>query len=189
MRLFLLVLIVFIFHNCTKPKTVLICGNHVCINKKEAQQYFEENLSLEVKIINKKDEDKFDLVQLNLKNDNKEVKQISVQQKNNTNEKLKILTNDEIKKIKKEISLKEKNQSYTKKIDKKKRKNIDKDISKKNININKDKSILKKKVIMTHKNNIVDVCTIIEKCSIDEISKYLLGQGKSRKFPDITTRE
>ena len=40
--------------SCNKPKTVLICGDHQCINKTEAKQYFEENLTLEVKIIDKK---------------------------------------------------------------------------------------------------------------------------------------
>jgi hypothetical protein len=42
-----------------------------------------------------------------------------------------------------------------------------------------------------HKTNInvADVCTIIKKCSIDEISKYLLNQGKKKKFPNITSRE
>ena len=40
--------------NCSKPKTVLVCGDHICINKSEANQYFEENLSIEVKIIDKK---------------------------------------------------------------------------------------------------------------------------------------
>ena len=35
-------------------KLFLICGDHVCINKDEADQYFEENLSIEVKIIDKK---------------------------------------------------------------------------------------------------------------------------------------
>ena len=44
----------FFLTNCSKPKTVLICGDHVCVNKAEAEQYFEENLSLEVKILNKK---------------------------------------------------------------------------------------------------------------------------------------
>ena len=42
------------FTNCSKPKTVLICGDHVCINKAEANQYFEENLTIEVKIVDKK---------------------------------------------------------------------------------------------------------------------------------------
>ena len=40
-----------------------------------------------------------------------------------------------------------------------------------------------------NKINIVDVCTILEKCSIDEISKYLLEQGKKKEFPDITIRQ
>ena len=38
-------------------------------------------------------------------------------------------------------------------------------------------------------NKEVDVCTIIEKCSIDEISKFLLKQGKKKGFPDITERQ
>ena len=47
-------LIFLMFYGCNKPKTVLICGDHVCVNKDEAEQYFEENLSIEVKILNKK---------------------------------------------------------------------------------------------------------------------------------------
>ena len=53
MRL-LFTIIVFLLIGCTKPKTVLICGDHICVNKKEAKQYFEENLFLEVKIFNNK---------------------------------------------------------------------------------------------------------------------------------------
>ena len=45
-----LLLILFSIISCSKPKVVLICGDHVCVNKDEAEQYFEENLSLEVKI-------------------------------------------------------------------------------------------------------------------------------------------
>ena len=40
--------------SCSKQKTVLICGDHVCVNKAEAEQFFEDNLTIEVKIINKK---------------------------------------------------------------------------------------------------------------------------------------
>ena len=36
---------------------------------------------------------------------------------------------------------------------------------------------------------ITDICTILEKCSIDEISKYLVKQCKKKKFPYITIRE
>ena len=35
----------------------------------------------------------------------------------------------------------------------------------------------------------VDICTILDECSIDEISKYLVEQGMNKQFPDITTRE
>ena len=54
MKKLLLFLIILVIYGCNKPKTVLICGDHVCINKAEAEQYFEENLTLEVKIVDKK---------------------------------------------------------------------------------------------------------------------------------------
>ena len=39
------------------------------------------------------------------------------------------------------------------------------------------------------RKDVVDVCTILEKCSIDEITKYLLEEGKNKKFPDITLKQ
>ena len=64
----------------------------------------------------------------------------------------------------------------------------------KNKTIEKEKiEISQKKIINKNDNkkkkDIVDVCTIIKKCSIEEISKYLLKQGKKKDFPDITTRQ
>ena len=71
---YLLILFLLILISCSKPKSVLICGDHECINKAEAKQYFNDNLSIEVRIISKDKEDRFDLVSLNLKNDeNKEI--------------------------------------------------------------------------------------------------------------------
>ena len=58
----------------------------------------------------------------------------------------------------------------------------------KKIELNKKKKIIKSNVNKRRKD-VVDVCTILEKCSIDEISKYLLKQGKKKKFPDITYRQ
>ena len=49
--------------SCSKPKTVLICGDHICVNKAEAEQYFEENLSIQVKILNEKPKDEINLVE------------------------------------------------------------------------------------------------------------------------------
>jgi len=62
------------------------------------------------------------------------------------------------------------------------------------MNIKEKKTITKNNEIAhkdVNKKGIknLDVCTIIENCSIDEISKYLLKQGRKNKFPDITTRQ
>ena len=48
-----------------------------------------------------------------------------------------------------------------------------------------------KKSVKVNKNiyEVVDVCTIIKKCSIEEISKYLIDQGNERDYPDITIKE
>ena len=42
---------------------------------------------------------------------------------------------------------------------------------------------------MQTRKDIVDVCSILEKCNIDEISKYLLKLGEKKDFPDITKRQ
>ena len=193
MKHILIFLILLLLGNCSKPKTVLICGDHVCVNKAEAEQYFEENLSIEVKIINQKNNEQIDLVELNLKNNENKVKQIAISPKKDTSKNLKTLSNDEIKKIKRNIK------------DKKQKKEIDNKISRKTVKREennaisellekKDKNQEKKnsfvnKTIINKKINIVDVCTILEKCNIDEISKYLIKEGKKRDFPDITRRQ
>jgi len=78
MKIFFLFSIILIMNSCNKPKTVLICGDHICINKAEAEQYFEDNLTLEVKIIDKKSKKNNDLVELNLNSNNDEQREISV---------------------------------------------------------------------------------------------------------------
>ena len=35
---------------------------------------------------------------------------------------------------------------------------------------------------------IIDVCKIINNCNIVEISKYLINEGKNKKFPNISSR-
>ena len=46
----------------SKQKSVLICGDHECINKAEAKQYFDDNLQLKFKLFLKNKESSFDLV-------------------------------------------------------------------------------------------------------------------------------
>ena len=72
-------------------------------------------------------------------------------------------------------------------VKKKNKINIQKNTQKIKLKSN-EKKITNKNVNKKRKD-IVDICTILEKCSIDEISKYLIKQGKNKKFPNITTRE
>ncbi len=169
MKLFFLFLLFFLISNCNKQRTVLICGDHICINKKEAEQYFKENLTIEVKVINKEKQKEVDLVELNLRESQSGKKRVSVSSISQTRKDLKTLSNEEIRQIKKNI--KEKNKKIK--------------IAKKS----NDKNIVLKNNINKKKEKIFDVCTKLKKCSIDEISKYLTKQGKNKKFPDITKRQ
>ena len=51
------------------------------------------------------------------------------------------------------------------------------------------KKNLAKQNIYKNKEIAQDICLILDKCNIDEISKYLIKQGTNRDFPDITSRE
>tara|TARA_B100000963_G_scaffold116472_1_gene101478 strand:- start:125 stop:688 length:564 start_codon:yes stop_codon:yes gene_type:complete len=185
MKLIFVISIFFLLVNCGKPKTVLICGDHVCINKAEAKQFFEENFTIEVKILDKKMKKKIDLVELNLRDDQKGSKSISITSKMDNNRRLKTLSNNEIIEIKKRIKNKTKEKKYTSK------KNMN---NKDNIKINEKKNNSKHKELLNenvnkNKIDVADICTILENCSIDEISKYLLKKGKNKDFPDITKRQ
>ena len=180
----LLIMIILMIAGCAKPETVLICGDHICINKAEAKQYFEENLSIEVKIVNKNKPKDIDLVQLNLR-ENQKIREIFIERKNQTSKKLKTLSSDEVDQIRSDIKKKKK----IKKIAKKDTKRDDTGIlsvtnnSKKN---NNKLKINKKKVL---KKNNTDVCLLVEKCNIEEISKYLIKGSKKKGFPNLTVRE
>ena len=103
---YLLFFIFFLISCAGKPKSVFICGDHVCVNKEEAKQYFEKNLTLEVKILdNKKKLKETSLIELNLrKEDNR--RKVSLEKKEKTQENLKKLSPSEIKIIKSNIKKK-----------------------------------------------------------------------------------
>ena len=187
MKLIPLYIISILLVGCNKPKTVLICGDHICINKTEAEQYFEENLSLEVKIINKKVKEEIDLVELNLSQDMKGERVVGIFSKNIQNKKLKTLSNKEVSRIRDNIKNKKKINKIAKKIIK------NDDNNKNKFKYSKTSKIKKDKVININENKkreeVFDVCTILKKCSIDEISKYLLDKKKNANFPDITLRQ
>ena len=177
MRLFFILGLIFMLSNCTKTKTVLICGDHICVNNKEADQFFEENLSIEVRIVDNKVKKEINLIELNLSENNNGERKVIASSKPNINRKLKTLSSDEIIVIKKNLKSKKKDKKIAKKV------------ITKNKKINKINNKNKKDEIENIKINTFDVCEKIDKCSIKEISKYLLKLGKKKDFPDLTERQ
>lgn len=177
--------LLFLAANCSKPKSVLICGNHVCINKAEAKQYFEDNLTIEVKILDNKSKKNIDLIELNLNKDESGKKQVRLISKKKTNKKIKILNNEEIDKIKANIKNKKKKRKIIKNDANKKEKITNKKISKK-IKKKQKENKLTFNIENKKRAEIADVCTLIDKCNIDEISKFLIKQGNKKNFPNIS---
>ena len=84
----ILFIFLFILVSCStisgnKVKKVYICGDHECANKKEINDYFQNNISIEIYTVSKSKNDKnFDLVELNMSNEDiKNLVSIDVQKK------------------------------------------------------------------------------------------------------------
>jgi len=180
MKYIIFIFLIFFLVSCGKPKTVLICGDHVCVNKSEAKQFFEENLTIEVKVLDKNVKEKIDLVELNLNDEQSGKKKISIISKRKTNKSLKTLSNKEIANIKKKVKNKKKEKKIAKRLPNKSKEK--KDVFKPGVNKKMIETVSKRNI------NVIDVCTVLEKCNIDEISKYLLEQGRKKGFPDISKK-
>ena len=170
MKYFLFFLILFLY-SCGKPKSVLICGDHKCVNKSEAKQYFEENLTIEVQVISKNKKSSFDLVELNTNEGNTKIK-IFKKQNNKTVMKL---SKEQIKAKKKEVRDKKKL------VKSKKEKNI-------NIDFKEEKAPRVISIKKTNTNSI-DICLKLEKCDIESITDYLIKVSNEKNYPNISLRE
>ena len=111
MRL-LLVLLTFMLYSCSTSKSVLICGDHECINKEEAKLFFEENLTIEVKVIIKYKNKK---IVRKLSKDEIKLKKNEIKEKKNRTKKISANKNEKkiepVSSIKIEKSLNNKNPS------------------------------------------------------------------------------
>ncbi len=169
---FLVIMFFVLLFSCTKPQTILICGDHKCVNKAEAEQFFEENLSIEVQIISKKKQVSYNLVDLNLANDERNIKVI----KNKNKKVVKKLSKEEAKEKKIEVNQKKKKLKQKKQL-------VKKEVNlKKKIKVNTTSS---KNSI----NNYSDICLKLEKCDIDSIAKYLIKESKAKDYPNISLRK
>ena len=149
-----------------KVEKVYICGDHKCANKAEAEEYFNNNISIEIYSIETKKEsdENFDLVELNL------LKEILTTKK-------KIVVKDEKKKLNEKIK-------ERKKLAKLKIKKIEKPINKTEEDKTKISNIKEKK--QKSKITFIRICKNLEECDIDKISKIVMEIGKEKDFPDIT---
>ena len=180
---YVLIFLLFIT-SCAPTKRVFICGDHECINKEEARLFFEQNLSIEIKIIQKEKEDYFNLVKLNTQNsdDKKNIRIV----KHKKNKKIKKLTKKEIVERKKEIK------DIKRKLKKDNNYLAKTSVSNKNVktkNLENIKKVSKERKVTIVKKKIIkdkNICNIIEKCDIDEISKYLINKGKNKDYPNIS---
>ena len=169
MRL-VLILVIFFLYSCSTSKSVLICGDHECINKEEAKLFFKENLTLEVKVITKNKEANYNLVKMNLENDNENIKIL----KSKNRKVVRKLSNDEIKLKKKEIIEK---------------KNMNKKAITKNDNNrieSAESAKVQKKIV---NKNPLNICSVLEICNIDTISDYLIKQSLKKDYPNIASKD
>ena len=162
MRLYIFILFVFIF-GCSK-KHVYMCGENSCKNKKEFENYFENNLSIEISFLSEREKDEvIDLIEFNLGKGKEEVQAPILAKPNKNLDKSKPGKEvTEIKRKKKEDTVEE-NQP-AKKSTIKETKPVEK--------INIEQALQK--------------CKIIETCKIEEIYAVILEKTKNKKYPTFT---
>ena len=180
---FIIFFFLLLITSCAKQKTILICGDHKCINKAEAKQYFEENLSIEVQILSKDKNTSFNLVEINTQDGSSNIKVF----KNKNNKMVKKLSKEEIKEKKAEIA--KKNKSKSKKIAKKRKNNTQsavKDIESNQSKLNKTTNQI---ISNNSNNNSIDICQKVKKCDIDSIANYLIKLSNEKDYPNISLRE
>ncbi len=195
MKNLIYVLIFIIIISCTSEKKVYWCGDHPCINDKERKAYFEKNMSVEVKKLNKNDKKKMtdmekiiEQAKIDEKNRIKDEKNLAKKEKlaqKNKLEEEKELTKQlkleekqrkkEEKALAKQLKLEERKKkkekkALTKKLNIIEKKSSDNDINR--VEINKPV----KKVKKIEKGETSDFYRIVER---------IVNENKSKSYPDI----
>ena len=199
-----------IFFSCnTMQSKTYICGDRACLDKKEFNEYFSNNLVLEIKIKKNKNDSVIDLVNLNIKSSNltdKKEKSLTISKKEQKNyikmEKVKLKEKRKREKIdKKNQIIKQKNLAKLENKTNNKSNIIIKDVlqkkksitdtakaftePKKEINKKKDKIDIYKKIKTTKQ---LSICAELLDCDIDKITELLIKNGREKDFPDMTVK-
>lgn len=161
--------------SCSSTNQVYICGDHPCKNKKEIDDYFKNNISIEIYVVEseKQKKENQDLVDINLLKDRKnqikeEENNLSFLKKRKEKEDVKLSRLSQ-KPMKLNIKTDNKNSKETMKKEPMIEKNINKVYSPKKNNITK----------------IVHLCKKTNECDIETISKKIDELGKNKSFPNI----
>ena len=162
MKILYFLLCFLILAGCNNQKTTFWCGDRECLNKKEKEEYFKKEMTVQVKVLSKSD--------INEKSDIEEITQQF------------LLTEKEIKK-------RDKNIKKQAKIEKKKRKLEGKKI-KKQIRLEekrkkKEEKSIKKQTILSKKstNEIIKNDSYLS--TFNKIKERILSKNISKPYPDI----
>ena len=197
--------------SCSTSNKTYLCGDRVCVDKKEFKEHFAKNLTIEIQSKKNKRNSSIDLVKLNLPEEtlgNKK-KVSNTETENEINKKQKISLKLEKRRLQKERKTKKIEAKKRAKLNKKQKKldKVEKNENKKinyikTIN-NKDKFIesvkaTNKKVIKTNNVNKnfksvksmkqVSICNDIKDCDIDKITELLSNKSKNKDFPNINAK-
>ena len=189
--------------SCNTVKKEYVCGDHPCIDKKEFNEYFSKNLSIEIKTQKNKKNKTADLVKLNTdtslvkKNVNRNSKKDEKIRKKLEKEQLKV---DKIRLLKERKVRENKEKNNTAKLKKNNIKSIKNKIKNNREQVDKvvDKIPEEKKpIIKNTKNvssinaanskNVKNICDEIKDCDIEKIAELLIKKGKDKPFPNIAS--
>jgi hypothetical protein len=196
----------FLLISCGTNSNTFMCGNRACVDKKEFNEYFAKNLTIEIKSQKNKKNKNIDLIKLNTdssdfkKNDRKKLKKeekirVKIEQQELEAEKIRMLEEQKIRENE------ERKQLELAKIKKLKEKNIKNEISNKKELVNKivkKPLATKKKTAVKSTNNTSintvksqnkkkSICDEIKDCDIDKIAELLEKKQKNKPFPNISS--
>lgn len=198
--------------SCVGVKKEYVCGDRPCLDKKDFNEYFLQNLTVEIMPQKDKKIKNNNLIILNTKSENikkpnqktsksEEKLKKKVEKQKLKAEKIRLLEERKIKKA--ELKLKKKkNKRITKSykpVDASKKSIIDKKNKKDHQTINVvNKTTVKKsnikevkksdiKINLVRSQNVKSICDSIKDCDIDKIAEILIKEGKEKPFPSITS--
>ena len=189
----------FLLISCVTNSNTFMCGNRACIDKKEFNEYFAKNLSIEVKNKKSKKNTSIDLVALNSDKNSKNIKReiTTIQNKKNNQKKEKLALRAEKKRVKEE-----KKKTLLNKYNKNKTEASNFILNKKD---EPTKKIIKKKIIeqtsvanktfedtITYKKvtskKQINLCDVIADCDIDKLAELILERNNEKKFPSLNKK-